>query len=49
MFTESGKHGWCITKDKNINTGRDYEVIPLPLGQYNHHKGADMKTVCGIL
>ncbi len=48
-FTESEKHGWCLTKDYNINTERDYPVVLLPLSSYTHHKGANMKTICGIL
>ena len=47
--TESDRHGWCVTQDKTINTGRDYDVILLPLNSYTHHSSDKMKIVCGIL
>ncbi len=48
-YNELSKHGWCITKNKNINTGRDYDVILFPADSFNPSIGSKVEKVWGIL
>jgi len=48
-YDESSKHGWCLTKNKNINTGSDYNVILFPADYFNPSIGNKVGKVWGIL
>jgi uncharacterized repeat protein (TIGR02543 family) len=41
--------GWCITKDRNISTGKDYAVILFPADNNNPSIGDKVEKVWGII